>query len=84
MDDCHYLLHYSCNKNLYCLPIFIVYQCEYALLLSFANWSFLVFIANQLIPVECMSILQQNSCRCGHDRMVVGFTTTYVISAYGH
>jgi len=22
--------------------------------------------------------------RCGHDRMVVGFTTTYAISAYDH
>jgi len=22
--------------------------------------------------------------RCGHDRMVVGFTTTYAISAYHH
>jgi hypothetical protein len=26
--------------------------------------------------------LYKNLCRCGRDHMVVGFTTTYAISAY--
>ena len=31
-----------------------------------------------------MTILPQSSDQCGRDRMVVGFTTTYVISAFDH
>jgi hypothetical protein len=32
----------------------------------------------------CREILSNNKGRRGHDRMVVGFTTTYAVSAYHH
>ena len=35
-------------------------------------------------PFRCMEFIFHNSGRRGRDRMVVGFTTPYAISAYHH
>jgi hypothetical protein len=37
-----------------------------------------------LLSSLCVPCLSINRGHCGHDRMVVGFTTTYAISAYHH
>jgi hypothetical protein len=33
---------------------------------------------------KCVNCISEHGGRRGHDRMVVGFTTTYEISAYHH
>ena len=38
------------------------------------KWSYTIFLIN----------LHYNGGCCGHDRMVVGFTTTFAIGAYRH
>jgi hypothetical protein len=37
---------------------------------------------SMVVMMNWLSTFQ--GCRCGHDRMVVGFTTTCAISAYHH
>jgi hypothetical protein len=61
---------YSCSVSsmIYCTYLFILreYMTEVWIL--------------QLYP--CTKCYQTRGCRRGHDRMVIGFTTTYAISVY--
>jgi hypothetical protein len=41
------------------------------------------FFTDMQYPISSPLLLGQGG-RCGHDRIVVGFTTTYAISAYHH
>jgi hypothetical protein len=54
--------------------------------------SFMIYLANShqlkihvYSPCQLIQYFQiKERDRCGHDRIVVGFTITYVISAYHH
>jgi hypothetical protein len=50
---------------------------------SVAVWTIYMFFVINFVKVTRGALLFQRS-RCGHDHMVVGFTTTLAICAYHH
>ena len=50
-------------------------------IMSFLLCNYIVYITLQILKEL---IIERERGRCGRDRMVVGFTTTYAISAYHH
>jgi dolichyl-phosphate-mannose--protein O-mannosyl transferase len=74
---CAYLDRIEICTNLY--RYFIYFMINE--IMSFLLCNYIVYITLQILKEL---IIERERGRCGRDRMVVGFTTTYAISAYHH
>jgi hypothetical protein len=92
--ECDWLFHwqhklcaaFSANVNInYRLPIKAYYRiCTLRHIRYEMNKPYISLIYDNILMVRPSAFFNRTRGRLGRDRMVVGFTTTYAISAYHH